>query len=117
MKSKNGFVVAYNVQAAVDSEMHMIEDYLVTDQVTNHGLIGTVVTGIKEKARDMAACLKNGIISDVMPPEGEDTYELEIPYEDMGNGIDMAEKPDRRKRSLRAGKGYFVRDPERNLVY
>lgn len=48
MKSKNGFIVAYNVQTAVDSETHMIEDYLVTDQITDHGLIGAVVAGIKE---------------------------------------------------------------------
>ena len=178
MKSKNGFIVAYNVQTAVDSETHMIEDYLVTNQVTDHGLIGAAVAEIKEKAgegiveavadkgyhevRDMAACLENGIIPNVMLPDGEDTYELEIPYEDMGDAADTTEKPDRIKRSLRAGiipeeyegivesaevkekrvfikygtkdaginrygseeemkeragEGYFVRDPERNLVY
>lgn len=33
MKSKNGFIVAYSVQTAVDSETYMIEDYLVTNQV------------------------------------------------------------------------------------
>ena len=53
MKSKNGFIVAYNVQTAVDSETHMIEDYHVTDQVTDHGLIGAAVAGIKEKAVEM----------------------------------------------------------------
>ena len=73
MKSKNGFIAAYNVQTAVDSETHMIEDYLVTDQVTEHGLIGETVAGIKKEAgekvieavadkgynepKDMAACL------------------------------------------------------------
>ena len=178
MKSKNGFIVAYNVQTAVDSETHMIEDYLVTNQVTDHGLIGATVAGIKENAgeriveavadkgyhetEDMAACLENGIIPNVMLAEGEATYELEMPYEDMGNGTDTGENPDRIKRSLRAGvipeeyqgivesaeviekkifvkeessadvtnpygseeemkerarEGYFVRDPERNLVY
>lgn len=96
-----------------------------------------------------------------MLPDGEDAYELEIPYEDMGNRTDTAESLGRIKRSLRAGiipeeyqgiiesaeiaekkvfvkerigeacinpygsegemkgratEGYFVRDPERNLV-
>ena len=51
MKSKNGFIVAYNVQTAVDSETHMIEDYLVTDHVTDHGLIGETVAGIKRGQR------------------------------------------------------------------
>ena len=178
MKSKNGFIVAYNVQTAVDSETHMIEDYLVTNQVTDHGLIGAAVAGIKENAggtvveavadkgynetEDMAACLQNGIIPNVMLPDGKDTHELEIPYEDMGNRTDAEEIPDRIKRKLRAGiipeeyqrmiesaevkekkvfvkeesrndatnlygseeemkeragEGYFVRDPEKNLVY
>ena len=178
MKSKNGFIVAYNVQTAVDSETHMIEDYLVTDHVTDHGLIGETVAGIKREAgervieavadkgynepKDMAACLENGIVPNVILPEGEDTYELEIPYEDMGDAADMTENRDGIKRSLRtgnilgeykgiiesaevkkkrvyvkdeaagaatnpygseeemkerAGEGYFVRDPERNLVY
>ena len=178
MKSKNGFIVAYNVQTAVDSETHMIEDYLVTNQVTDHGLIGAAVAGIKENVGemivetvadkgyndpgDMAACLESGIIPNVMLSDGKDAYELEIPYEEMGDRTDTAESPDRIKRSLRAGiipeeyqeiiekaevaekkvyikertdetpinpygsegemrgratEGYFVRDPERNLVY
>ena len=50
MKNKNGFMVAYNVQTAVDSGIHMIEDYVVMDHVTDHGLIGPTVSGIKENA-------------------------------------------------------------------
>ena len=51
----------------------------------------------------MAACLENGIVPNVILPEGEDTYELEIPYEDMGGITDTGEDPDRIRRSLRAG--------------
>ena len=110
----------------------------------------------------MATCLENGIIPNVMLPDGEDTCQLEMPYEDMGDAADTTEDPDRIKRSLRAGiipeeykgiiesaevrekrvfikdgtkdaaitpygsgeemkerarEGYFVRNPERNLVY
>ena len=176
MKHKDGFMVAYNVQTAVDSETHMIEDYLVTDHVTDHGLIGETVAGMKREAgeavieavadkgynepKDMAACLEEGIIPNVILPDGKDTYELEIPYEEAESGAD--EGADRIKKSLRAGfipeeykgiiesaearekrvfikdgtndaainpygseeemkeragEGYFVRDPERNLVY
>lgn len=51
----------------------------------------------------MAACLENGIIPNVMLPDGEDAHELEIPYEDMGDTTDTTENPDRIKMSLRAG--------------
>ena len=176
MKHKDGFMVAYNVQTAVDSETHMIEDYLVTDHVTDHGLIGETVAGMKREAgetvievvtdkgynepKDMAACLEAGIVPNVILPDGKDAYELEIPYEEAENGT--GEGAGRIKRSLRAGlipeeykgiiesaevrekrvfikdgtndaakspygseeemkeragEGYFVRDPERNLVY
>ena len=117
MKHKDGFMVAYNVQTAIDSETHMIEDYLVTDHVTDHGLIGETVAGIKKDAgesvieavadkgynepKDMAACLEEGIIPNVILPDGKDVYELEVPYEEAGSGID--EGADRIKRSLRAG--------------
>ena len=36
MKNKNGFAVAYNAQTAVDSETHLIRDFQMTNQVTEH---------------------------------------------------------------------------------
>lgn len=39
MKNKNGFQVSYNAQTAVDSETHLIRDYHMTNQVTDHGLL------------------------------------------------------------------------------
>ena len=38
MKNKNGFAVAYNPQTAVDSETHLIRDFEMTNQVTDHGV-------------------------------------------------------------------------------
>ena len=96
MKSKNGFIVAYNVQTAVDSETHLIEDYLLTNQPTDHGMIAPTVSGIKEQhpdkiievtadkgynvEEDMVTCLENGVIPHVILPDGQDYYELELEY-------------------------------------
>ena len=180
MKSKNGFIVAYNVQTAVDSETHLIEDYLLTNQPTDHGMIAPTVSGIKEQhpdkiievtadkgynvEGDMVQCLEKGVIGHVILPDGQDYYELELEYqenmitdeavksklaEDLSNCIHAGKIPEAyeeviekaeviekkvwikeetegEKKSLygseeemkeRAKEGYFVRDPERNLVY
>ena len=47
MKNKNGFAVAYNPQTAVDSETHLIRDFQMTNQVTDHGLLESTMQGIK----------------------------------------------------------------------
>jgi transposase len=178
MKGRNGFVVAYNVQTATDSETHLIDDYRVTNQPTDHGLIGAAVSGRKgvgeivevvadkgyNDCDDMAACLENGIVPHVALPDGKDGYELEFPYEacavdgetlqsrsaedirkclrsgnvpdayrDVIESIEVTEKRvcvgdaaggERRspygseeEMRGRAAEGYFVRDPERNIVY
>lgn len=179
MKSKNGFEVAYNPQTAVDSETHLIRDFQMTNQVTDHGLLDSTLEGIREESEgiieavadkgyeseeDMVKCLEDGIIPHVITDEGKDGYELEVPYKeaddinaestDAGDlkkalhaGVipeayedvitDIEVKEVRRKVSdgaemkepagsiygtaeemmERAKEGYFVRDPERNLVY
>ena len=178
MKSKNGFIVAYNPQTAVDSNTHVIRDFQMTNQVTDHGLIRSTLEQIRKESdgviettadrgyeveEDMIGCLEAGIIPHVITDEGKDGYELEIPYEEakvdpesivpeelkkaLHAGIipeayknvitDMEVMEVRRKVSdepaeeimvksvygteeemlARAKEGYFVRDPERNLVY
>ena len=178
MKSKNGFVVAYNPQTAVDSETHLIRDFQMTNQVTDHGLLDSTLERVREEAEgiietvadkgyeseeDMLKCLEDGIIPHVITDDGKDGYELEIPYEEADDinaestdaedlkkalhaGVipeayedvitDIEVKEVRRKVSEeeakglvesiygtaeemmeRAKGGYFVRDPERNLVY
>ena len=179
MKNKNGFLVAYNAQTAVDSETHLIRDFQMTNQVTDHGLLGSSMEGIKEtegkkiveavadkgyeSVEDMVSCLEAGIIPHVIPCDGKDGYEIEIPYEEAESDLSSTEPEDltkalhsgqipeayaeviqemkvetvRRKvedekeenrensrvygspeeMQEKAQEGYFVRDPERNLVY
>lgn len=178
MKSKNGFMVAYNPQTVVDSETHLIRDFQMTNHVTDHGLLDSTLEGVREETKgiietvadkgyeseeDMVKCLEDGIIPHVITEDGKDGYGLEIPYEeadDINEGSadagdlkkalhagviptayedvisDMEVKEVRRKASEeetkgpagsiygtaeemmeRAKEGYFVRDPERNLVY
>lgn len=96
MKNKNGFQVSYNAQTAVDSETHLIRNYHMTNQVTDHGLLCPTMEGIKsedkekiieavadkgyEKAEDMVRCLEEGIIPHVITGDGKDGYELELSY-------------------------------------
>lgn len=177
MKSKNGFIVAYNPQTAVDSNTHMIRDFQMTNQVTDHGLLGStletvraesdgVIEAVADKGYDyegdMIKCLEDGIIPHVITEDGKDGYELEIDY--VENEVDVENTdPTELKKTLHAGivpeayknvisdmevkevrrkvideppqgatksiygseeemrtramEGYFVRDPERNLVY
>ena len=179
MKNKNGFAVSYNPQTAVDSETHLIRNFHMTNQVTDHGLLNPTMEKIKaeepdkiievvadkgyEEPEDMIRCLEVGIIPHVITVDGKDGYELEIPYEENEADVSSTE-PEEIRKSLHAGKipeaykdvitkievkevrrkdtdgegkestvgsvygtpeemqakakeGYFVRDPERNLVY
>lgn len=177
MKNKNGFAVSYNPQTAVDSETHLIRDFEMTNQVTDHGMLSLTMEGIRKEApekileivadkgyentEDIIRCLENGIVPHVIMDDGRDGYELAVPYEEAD--VDIAgTTPEELKKSLHAGKiptaykdiivemkveevrrkvkdepgekvesiygtpeemqeraqeGYFVRDPERNLVY
>jgi transposase len=179
MKSKNGYMVSYNVQTVVDSETHLICDFLTTDSPTDHGLLYETMREQKEMsgdeiieatadngyqvAEDIVKCLENGIIPHVSLPTGQSVYELEMPHEEneiteeMKNSttaenlkkclragvipttyeraIEAIEVIEKRQlvrdnsdetRSpygtaeemiLRAKLGFFVRDPERNIVY
>ncbi len=179
MKSKNGFAVAYNSQTAVDSNTHLIRDFQMTNQVTDHGLLDSTLKEIREEEEgiletvadrgyesegDMVRCLEDGIIPHVITENGKDGYGLELPYEEA-DGVDTkSTDPDGLKKALHAGmipeaykdvitdigikevrrkasdepeadgpfrspygtqeemmerakEGYFVRDPERNIVY
>ena len=173
MKNKNGFAVAYNAQTAVDSENHLIRDFQMTNQVTDHGLLESTMSEVKEAelekiievvadkgyedTEDMVGCLENGIIPHVITDDGKDGYEIEIPYEKSEADLTSTD-PKELKKALHAGqipeayvsviqdikvetvrrkvvdeksekrgvygspeemldKAYFVRDPERNLVY
>ena len=179
MKSKNGFAVAYNPQTAVDSNTHLIRDFQMTNQVTDHGLLNSTLEEVRkeeegiietvadrgyESEEDMIKCLEEGIIPHVITDEGKDGYELVIPYEESDDVNADSTDPDELRKALHAGvipeaykdiisdieikevrrkvsdepeadepakpiygtqeemmarakEGYFIRDPERNLVY
>lgn len=119
MKNKNGFAVAYNPQTAVDSETHLIHDFQMTNQVTDHGLLNSTMKSIRketpdkileivadkgyESGEDMVQCLENGIIPHVIVGNGSGGYSLELPYEE--SEIDTASiKPEKLKKSLHAGR-------------
>lgn len=177
MKNKNGFTVSYNPQTAVDSNTHLIRNFEMTNQVTDHGLLEPTMDQVKkdspdqvvdvvadkgyEDTEDMAECLDKGIIPHVITDDGKDGYEIEIPYEEAEADL-TSTKPEELKKALHSGQipeaykdvisdmevktvrrkvsdepeeevkspygtpeamkerameGYFVRDPERNLVY
>lgn len=96
MKNKNGFAVSYNPQTAVGSETHLIRDFEMTNQVTDHGMLSPTMEGIRsdtpgevlrvvadkgyEDEKDIIKCLENGIIPHVITADGKDGYELEIPF-------------------------------------
>ncbi len=178
MKNKNGMDVSYNVQTAVDSETHLIVDFLETNHATDHGLLAPTLKEIKQEAgdtiieavadkgyeqsEDIVACLEEGIIPHVILPDGKDTYDLEIDYDESDNLNPTSKDASNIKKCLHAGivpqvykdvieaievtevrrkeinitehnsqssygseeemrahaaDGYFVRDPERDLVY
>ena len=119
MKNKNGFAVAYNPQTAVDSETHLIRNFKMTNQVTDHGMLNPTMEEIREETQDeilevvadkgyeneedMIKCLENGIIPHVILDDGKDGYELEISYEEAEADI-TSTKPEELKKSLHAGK-------------
>lgn len=119
MKNKNGFAVAYNPQIVVDSETYLIRDFQMTNQVTDHGLLGSTMQEIKgfdsgkiievvadkcyEATEDMAECLEKAIIPHVITNDGKDGYEIEILYEEAEADI-ASTAPEELKKALHAGK-------------
>ena len=129
MKNKNGMDVTYNVQTVVDSETHMIMDYLATNQATDHGLMAPAAEDLKKKAvgeiieavadrgyrqaEDMIDCLENGIIPNVILPDGKDEYELEVEYREADSLDRASAEPSELKKCLHAG---VVPDAYRNVI-
>ena len=119
MKKKNGFAVAYNPQTAVDSETHLIHDFQMTNQVTDHGLLASTLENIKaespetvietvadkgyENGKDMLNCLEQGIIPHVILDDGKDGYEFEVEYQDSEVDLSLT-KPEEISKALHAGQ-------------
>ena len=119
MKNKNGFAVAYNPQTAVDSKTHLIRDFQMTNQVTDHGLLESTMEEVKkaepekivdvvadkgyEDTEDMVSCLEKGIIPNVITDDGKDGYEIEIAYENSEADLSST-APEELKKALHAGQ-------------
>lgn len=120
MKSKNGFVVAYNAQTAVDSGINLIRDFRVTNQVTDHGLMESTMEGIKEaEPEKLTKALHVGQIREAYEPV---IQEIKVETVRRKEPDEKAEKSSsiygsQEEMLGKAKEGYFVRDPERNLVY
>lgn len=118
MKNKNGMEVSYNVQTAVDSDTHLMLDYQMTNQVTDHGLIASTLDEIRQEKdgilesvadkgyqqdEDMIECLENGIIPNVILPDGKDTCQLDLEYVETEHDT-FSTAPDEIKKTLQAGE-------------
>jgi transposase len=99
MKTKNTFEVAHNVQSVVESDTHMIADFVINSHPHDQGMLAPSMEGISRAngnneilecvadkgyndRMDMADCLEKGIITNVILPEGKDYYELEFAFEE-----------------------------------
>lgn len=96
MKNKNGFDTSYNVQVAVDTETHLVRGYETTNNPADKGAMldslkalkkdGEILQSIEDKGyqcpEDSLECLKNGIVPNVILPEGKDYQELETEYKE-----------------------------------
>lgn len=177
MKSKNGFIVGYNVQTAIDSNTHLITDIQTTNNPTDHGLLSSTIDNIKksqfdkkimeitadkgyERTEDIVKCLENGVIPNVIDNKEKGMFNLSVDYKKakcnkkskepkeirkcLHAGMvpevykdiidDIVIKKDKIRESenndklklefktkeemiSKAKSGFFVRDPEANIVY
>jgi len=120
MKMRYGFGVAYNVQTAVSSESHMIADFNVTNDVTDYGQLEPTLKDYKDtyhkdkileatadkgyqSEEDIARCLEEGIVPHVILPDGKDTYEITLPYEEAQELHPESTDLEELKKCLRSG--------------
>lgn len=122
MKQNEGFGVGYNVQTAVD-ESHLIADFEVTQDATDHGKINMVMTGVKDtfnkkdvitesvadkgyiSPSDAAESLANGVIPNVIQRDNATSTEVEYEYveHDISDEQAKSTKPEDIKACLESG--------------
>ena len=91
MKSKNGFIAGYNVQTAIDSNTHLITGFQTTTNPTDHGLLESAASKLKENyfknktldiiadkgylnKQDITNCLGKGIVPNVINIHEKNNY-------------------------------------------
>ena len=103
----------------MDSETHLICNFQMTNQVTDHGLLessmeevrkaeaGKIVEAVADKVyedtENMVSCLEKGIFPHVITDDGKDGYEIEIPYEKAEADV-TSTNPEELKKALHAGQ-------------
>lgn len=98
---KDGFHCCYNVQTAVDSETHLIGDYLVTNHINDQGLLHDFAEKVKktmdmpsiaivadkgyDSREEIEACILTGTVPYVgfKDDKGERLYTLEYQHSDI----------------------------------
>ncbi len=121
MKQNEGFGVCYNIQTAVDAESHLIADFEVTNNPTDHGLLTHISSKVKEEYEvdmlesvadkgyedpaDMSEALAEGIVPNVVSRSGADT--VEVSYEcreaEITDAQRQSSKPEDIRTCLQAG--------------
>lgn len=127
MKSHyGGYNPSYNIQTVVDSNSHLIENFVATNNATDHGLLLDSVHGLDgvqelvadngyNQRQDLARCLENGIRPNVFPDNrvGKDGVKTQpktivVSFEYEPAEISMEDKaskdPDVIRKCLRAGE-------------
>jgi len=114
--------VCFNVQTAVDSKNHLIADFNVTNDCCDYGLLTDVAVNAKEelevdgkiavvadkgyrKNDDVLECLMKGIMPNLPPQDGQETYEFDIACEEaeITEEIRLSVKPEDIEKCIRAG--------------
>ena len=96
MKNNGKLDVCFNIQTAVDSESHIITDFLVTNHCTDNGLIEEVSAEVKKtlnltniesiadkgykSEEDVKNCLLNGDIPNINLCDNQEGYSFELEH-------------------------------------
>lgn len=98
MKQNEVFGVCYNIQTAVDAESHLIADFEVTNNPTDHGLLTHVCSKVKkeygvdmlefvadeghEGSASMSEALAEGSAPNMVPRSGAETVKVAYEYQE-----------------------------------
>lgn len=118
---KDGFHCCYNVQTAVDSSTHLIEDYLVTNHINDQGILCDFSDQLKEtmeipvvrvvadkgydSKEEIEACILNGIVPYVGFKDDKEERLLSLDYvkRDITDKIRNSTEPEDLSACLHAG--------------
>lgn len=122
MKDNGRFSVCYNMQTLVSTGSHMVVDYEITNKPADYGSMSGIIeeaekelgtkidvnitdNGYSDRS-DMVKLLENGVMPEVAPARGKESYILKIDYEEneITEEERKSEKAEDIKKVLRAGE-------------